>query len=350
MEWALAASASRFLTPEPDAFVTRPIPAEALPFLARHGWGGARVRPLAGDASFRRYFRVEGDGRSAVLMESPPSLEDPRPFVRIAAYLAGEGFSAPRLLAGEVEAGLLLLEDFGDQLVGRLLERRPELEQEIYAAAIDLIAELQARDVPGELAPYDRAALVTEALVFLDWYARAAGIAADRDSYLAAWDAAWGEVLAETAARPVVTLRDYHADNLMLLEGRAGTARLGLLDFQDALAGHPAYDLVSLLQDARRDVPPALEEAMLARFCRKTGVADTARFRASYEVLGAQRNTKILGVFVRLRDRDGRAGYVERLPRVWRYLERNLAHPALAPVAAWFNAHVPRALRAGWCC
>ena len=135
-----------------------------------------------------------------------------------------------------------------------------------------------------------------------------------RDS---AWDEVWGDVLAQTAASPVVTLRDYHADNLMLLDDRPGARALGLLDFQDALAGHPAYDLVSLLQDARRDVAPRLEKAMLVEYARAAGVADKEAFRRSYEVLGAQRNVKILGVFVRLRDRDGRSGYVERLPRVW---------------------------------
>lgn len=307
------------------------------------------MRPLAGDASFRRYFRVAGRNGTAVLMDSPPDLEDPRPFLEVADFLCRQGFSAPRLLAGEVERGLLLIEDFGDLLVGPLLARRPELEPDIYAAAIDLLADLQRRPVPAGLAPYDREELAREVLVFADWYAKAAGIAVEPGPFLAAWDAAWGDVLDETAARPVLTLRDYHADNLMLLEGRAGTARLGLLDFQDALAGHPAYDLVSLLQDARRHVAPALEEAMLERFCAATGVADPAGFRARYEVLGAQRNVKILGVFVRLRDRDGRQGYVERLPLVWQYLGRNFAHPALAPVKAWFDAHVPEDRRAGWC-
>lgn len=329
---------------------TAAVPAEALPFLARHGWGGARVRPLAADASFRRYFRVEQGDRTAVLMDSPPDREDPRPFVRIASFLSERGFSAPRLIAGELDRGLLLIEDFGDRLVGPLLARRPELETRIYAAAIDLLLELHALRPPPDLPPYDRAALAAEVLVFADWYAPAAGIPVEREAFLAAWDAAWGPVLAETEARPVVTLRDFHADNLMLLDGRPGTAALGLLDFQDALAGHPAYDLVSLLQDARRDVAPALEAAMLARFLAGAGHGDPAAFRASYEVLGAQRNAKILGVFVRLRDRDGRHGYVERLPRVWRHLERNLAHPALAPVRAWFDAHVPPQLRSPWCC
>jgi aminoglycoside/choline kinase family phosphotransferase len=181
-------------------------------------------------------------------------------------------------------------------------------------------------------------------MVFAEWYAKAVGISVDEASYIAAWDAVWQDVLSETAARSVVTLRDYHADNLMLLE-RPGVQSLGLLDFQDALAGHPAYDLVSLLQDARRDVPPALERAMLDRFAGPGNAA----FRASYEVLGAQRNVKILGVFVRLRDRDSRTGYVERLPRVWDYLDRNFAHPRLAPVKAWFDTNVPAELRKAWC-
>jgi aminoglycoside/choline kinase family phosphotransferase len=350
MEGAMAAGArggGRKLDDSP--LVTAPIPVEALPFLARHGWAGAEVRPLAGDASFRRYFRVNGARGTAVLMDSPPDLEDPRPFVAVAEFLCAQGFSAPRLLAGELERGLLLIEDFGDALVGPLLTRRPQLEADIYAAAIDLLADLQRRPVPNGLAPYDREEIAREVLVFADWYAAAAGIAVDRDAYLAAWDASWGEVLAETAARPVLTLRDYHVDNLMLLEGRAGTARLGLLDFQDALAGHPAYDLVSLLQDARRLVSSELEEAMLRRFVAAAGIPDAASFRARYEALGAQRNVKILGVFVRLRDRDGRQGYVERLPLVWQYLERNFSHPALAPVKSWFDAHVPGDRRAAWC-
>jgi aminoglycoside/choline kinase family phosphotransferase len=312
-------------------------------FLADAGWGAADVLPLAGDASFRRYFRVVEPARRAVLMDAPPQHEDVRPFLSVAELLLGAGFSAPRIHAQDLSRGFLLIEDFGDRLMGPVLMDEPAREADIYGQAVDLLGVLHQRARPDGLAPYDRAALAREVLVFAQWYAKAAGIAVDEAAYIAAWDAVWQGVLAETAAHPVVTLRDYHAENLMLLE-RPGVQALGLLDFQDALAGHPAYDLVSLLQDARRDVPPSLEEAMLARFAG----ADPA-FRASYEVLGAQRNVKILGVFVRLRDRDGRQGYVERLPRVWGYLARNLAHPALAPVKAWFDANVPEHLRSGWC-
>lgn len=313
-------------------------------FLASVGWGSATVLPLAGDASFRRYFRLVEPDRRAVLMDAPPSHEDVRPFLRVARMLLGAGFSAPEILGEDLARGFLLIEDFGDRLMGPVLTAEPTLEQGVYAQAVDILTALHDRVAPTGLAPYDRAALVREVMVFADWYAKAAGIAVDEAAYIAAWDEVWQDVLAETAARPVVTLRDYHAENLMLLE-RPDVQSLGLLDFQDALAGHPAYDLVSLLQDARRDVPVALEQAMLDRFAGPGNAA----FRASYEVLGAQRNVKILGVFVRLRDRDRRTGYVERLPRVWDYLDRNLAHPRLAPIRAWFDANVPVELRKAWC-
>lgn len=314
----------------------------ATDFLASAGWGGAEVLPLAGDASFRRYFRVVEPDRRAVLMDAPPEHEDVQPFLGVADLLLSAGFSAPRILARDLDRGFLLIEDFGDRLLGPVLKMEPGLEADVYGQAVDLLGDLHGATSADGLPPYDRAVLAREVMLFPDWYAKAAGITVDESAYLAAWDQVWADVLAETAHRPIVTLRDYHADNLMLLD-RPGVKGLGLLDFQDALAGHPAYDLVSLLQDARRDVSPELEAAMLDRF------GGGPAFRASYEVLGAQRNVKILGIFVRLRDRDGRQGYVERLPRVWGYLERNFAHPALAPVKDWFDANVPPALRVEWC-
>lgn len=318
-------------------------------FLADAGWAGAEVRPLAGDASFRRYFRVSDRGRLAVLMDAPPRHEDVRPFLAIADHLVGAEFSAPRLIAGDNVRGFLLIEDFGDRRLADVLKAEPHLEDASYRQAVCLLAALHRIAPPQGLRPYDRAELAREVLLFPQWYLKAAGIDLDEAPYLEAWDAVWGNVLAETADDPVLVLRDYHAENLMLLADRPGAKGLGLLDFQDALAGHRGYDLVSLLQDARRDVSPRLEREMIDLFARESGLPDAAAFRAGYEVLGAQRNVKILGIFVRLRDRDGKQGYVERLPRVWGYVERNLAHPALAPVKAWFDAHVPAALRQAWC-
>ncbi|WP_437441262.1 aminoglycoside phosphotransferase family protein [Sphingomonas morindae] len=316
-------------------------PDDAPAFLAAHGWAGATIAPLAGDASFRRYFRVRDGARVAVLMDAPPAKgEDVRPFLAIARHLARLGLSAPAILAEDVEGGLLLLEDLGDRLVGPLLRADATPEAEIYGAAVDLLRGLAAAPLPAGLPPYDRAVLERELDLFVDWYGPALGLTFDRAGWRAAWQPVLG--LVEAPRPPVLVLRDFHVDNLMLLD-RPGLAGLGLLDFQDALAGHAAYDLVSLLQDARRTVSPAIEAAMLARY---GGGAIDPGFRAAYEVLGAQRNIKILGIFTRLWKRDGKPGYLRHQPRVWGYVERNLAHPALAPVADWFARHVPAAARA----
>ena len=323
------------------------IPPAATPaFLARHGWGGARVVPLAGDASFRRYFRVHAaDGSSAVLMDAPPALEDSRPFLAIGKTLDGMGFSAPQPLAVDLDQGLILLEDFGDDRVTPVLARSPGREAEIYATAVDILAALHTHPAPA-IAPYDEAELVREVRLFPDWYLPAVGVA-EAPGYDAAWAPLWPAI---TAGPPVLTLRDYHADNLMIID-RPGLRGLGLLDFQDALAGHPAYDLVSLLKDIRRRVSPDLETAMIDRYVaarrqRDPGF-DGAAFRTAYDILGAQRNIKILGVFTRLYVRDGKPGYPAFHPRLWELVEANLAAPALAPVADWFAAHVPAAARAG---
>jgi aminoglycoside/choline kinase family phosphotransferase len=306
-------------------------PASAPAFLDSAGWGGAEILPLAGDASFRRYFRVVGTDASAVLMDAPPPHEDVRPFLSVADHLHRLGFAAPRILARDVEAGLVLLEDFGDDRMREALEADPAREEAIYIQAIDLVRDLH-RHPAGDLPPYDMAVYQREAALFPEWYMPAVGL----DVPLG-WAEAWDQALAPIAGDQSTTvLRDYHAENIMLLPG--GT--LGLLDFQDALAGHPAYDLVSLLQDARRDVPAELEARMLEHY----GPIDAA----AYALLGAQRNVKILGIFTRLWKRDGKPRYLAFQPRMWAYLERDLRHPALAPVKAWLDAHVPHDKRAAY--
>jgi N-acetylmuramate 1-kinase len=251
-------------------------------FLALNGWEGAEIRGLAGDASFRRYFRVVKDGVSAVLMDAPPEHEDVEPFVRVATHLLERGFAPPRILARDVERGLLLLEDFGDERVAPLLAREPQREREIYEIAIDVLAALARDPAPRDLDPYDAPAMAREVALLTEWYAPAMGVTADEDEYQRAWASVWDGVLDVVNRRPVLVLRDYHADNLMVLPD---SRRLGLLDFQDALAGHPAYDLVSLLQDARRDVSPELEEVMLDRYVAAAGVEDVDAFRAHYQIL-----------------------------------------------------------------
>ncbi|MFZ4110309.1 MAG: aminoglycoside phosphotransferase family protein [Polymorphobacter sp.] len=319
------------------------IPPDTAPaFLARHGWGGARIAPLAGDASFRRYFRVHADdGRTAVLMDAPPGKEDSRPFLAIGSQLHDMGFSAPQALATELDTGLVLLEDFGDDRVGPVLTRDPGRERAVYETAVDILVALHQFPA-GPVPPYAEPELLREARLFPDWYLPAMGIA-EASGYDAAWAPLWAAVRAEP---PVLVLRDYHADNLMIID-RPGLRGLGLLDYQDALAGHPAYDLASLLQDIRRTVSPALEAGMIDRYLAARPGVDGAAFRTAYAILAAQRNIKILGVFTRLYVRDGKAGYPAFHPRLWELVTRNLADPALAPVADWFAAHVPAAARTG---
>ncbi|NBW76290.1 MAG: aminoglycoside phosphotransferase [Sphingomonadaceae bacterium] len=308
-------------------------------FLANAGWHGAAIEPLAGDASFRRYFRIRLDARSAMLMDAPPPNEDPAPFLRAAKWLDANGLRAPRILAEDAARGLVLLEDFGEVRMREYLDQWPDDERQIYEAAIDALIELH-RLPPGPFVDYSLAEYQREAKLFVDWYCPARNLYVDGAGYAAAWEEALGPLLPRQ--RPgVVVLRDYHAENIMLL---GGLHDQGLLDFQDALVGHPAYDLVSLLQDARRDVSPELEAAMLEYYVGKA--APDADFTADYARLGAQRNAKIVGIFVRLWKRDGKPRYLDYIPRVWALLERDLAHPALAPVARWFDANVPAQLRA----
>ncbi len=318
-------------------------PAHAPAFLAAHGWGDAQILPLAGDASFRRYFRIVGAGRQAVLMDAPPPHEDPRPFVAIAEYLCEQGLTAPAIFARDLDKGLLLIEDFGDVRLRETLDAAPDAEADHYAGVTDLLVHLHARPPMAGLPVHGLEQWLDEVMLFPDWYGPALDLEVDRDAFRAAWEKVLAPV--ETDGLPRVTvLRDYHAENIMLVRGREGVAHYGLLDFQDALVGHPAYDLASVLEDARRDVTPAVEAAMLDRYVAATGRGEA--FRAAYWALAAQRNTRILGVFVRLWKRDGKEGYRRFQPRMWGLLERDLAHPALVPVRTWFDANVPASKRA----
>lgn len=348
-------------------------------FLREAGWGDAERAPLAGDASTRRYLRVRRGEQRAVVMDAPPAAEtapcplgageaerralgynamarlagaDVRAFAALADHLRGVGLSAPRVLHADYRSGLLLLEDLGDALYSRAV-REGAPERELYLAAIEALARLHSLPAPGAvgahpLLPYDRLAALTEANLFLDWYIDKdpgrGGVVSD--AARADWQAAWAAALARVAPeRPVVVLRDYHADNLIWLPERAGSARAGLLDFQDALAGHPAYDLASLLEDARRDVDAALANAMIGAYLELTGTAQTP-FLEGMAVWAGQRNAKILGIFVRLAVRDGKTRYLDFLPRVERLFANDLSHPALESVRAWVARHAPALLKA----
>jgi N-acetylmuramate 1-kinase len=318
-------------------------------FLATRGWAGVDPVRLAGDASFRSYYRLSEERRRAVLMDAPPPLENVRPYVAVAEILHRLGLSAPEIHAEDAERGFLLIEDFGDDTYTRLLGAGAD-EAALYALAVDALVALQravaAAGLPA-LPSYDEERLLAEVALLTDWYAPAVLHAplpdAMREDYLARWRAVLpGALLPQST----LVLRDYHVDNLMLLPGRRGVRGCGLLDFQDAVTGPPSYDLVSLLEDARRDVPPALRRAMIGRYLAAFPGIDRAAFACSAAILAAQRNCKILGIFTRLWRRDGKPGYLPHIERVWRLLEDDLRRePALRPIAEWLDRHLPAPLR-----
>jgi tRNA threonylcarbamoyl adenosine modification protein YjeE len=340
-------------------------------FLAEHGFADALRRRIQGDASTRVYERLVRDGKGFVLMNAPrrpdgPPVRDGKPysqiahlaedvtsFIAMARGLCERGFSAPRILAAERESGLLVLEDLGSDLV--VHGDPPAPIEERYAAAVDVLAALHAMQLPDTLpvAPgidyhlprYDRSAFMIELELLLDWYLpklRSTISAANRDAFLQYWDDALTPAL---ESPDTWVLRDFHSPNLLWLPQRQGVARVGLLDFQDALIGPAAYDVASLLQDARVDVPEALEISLLTRYARERHAADPAfdaeQFAQVYATLAAQRASKILGIFARLEKRDHKPQYLRHMPRVWAYLRRALAHPALADLQGWYRAHVP---------
>lgn len=312
-------------------------------FLRDAGWGNARVSHLAGDASARRYERVmrTETGDSAILMDAAPDLGVPtRPFVEVARLLSGWGASTPQILAWDEARGLMLIEDFGDALLARILETDPAQEEALYSAAVDTLIALHRRGVPAGFPVYTHEDMAGRAALSALWYLPGTGQAEDPDG------AAQIERLTLRLLRSlapeyaVVALRDYHAENLVWLPDREGSRRIGLLDFQDAMAGHPAYDLISLVEDARRDVSAEVRNAMIARYLDRTRLPEEP-FRAACAILAAQRNLRILGVFARLCLHYGKPHYVDLIPRVWDHLLRDLEHPALVDLAATVSAVLP---------
>lgn len=341
-------------------------------FVRRAGWGDAAHILLPQDASTRRYHRLSGARGNAILMDAPPGGDqlksaaaavynqtahlaaDCRPFAAIALYLRGLGLSAPEIFAMDLPRGLILLEDLGDALFAQAIPAGAE-EITLYAAAIGALLALHAAPAPvvlpvGDgseyaLPVYDAGALAAEVLLLCEWYAPHCGqalSAAAQAEFLALWGQSFARLL---EGQRVLVLRDFHAQNLFWLPQRSGAGRAGLIDFQDGLLGSPAYDLVSLLEDARREVPEPLAAQMLSRYCAGAKAAhpdfDEAAFRAAYALAGAQRNCKILGIFARLALRDSKPAYLDLLPRVRAHLRRDLAHPELAGLKDWFAAHLP---------
>lgn len=317
-------------------------------FVRTAGWGNAAERLLAGDASFRTYYRLTRPSQSAVVMDAPPPQEDVRPFVRIARHLVALGLSAPQVLAEDAAHGFLLLEDFGDDTFARVLAAGGD-EAGLYLRATDVLVELYragAKSLLPGLGAYAGDALIEAAMLLPEWYLPEATGRPTPPEETAAYVVAWKQCLAALpAAADTLLLRDYHKDNLLWLPERPGVKACGLLDFQDAQRGHPSYDLASLIEDARRDVTPRVHAACLQRYIDEAGIIDAADFRTGFALMAAQRHARVIGLFVRLLRRDGKPDYLPHLPRVWRMFERSLQHEALSPLRRWVDRLLPPPLR-----
>ncbi len=340
-------------------------------FLERTGFGGLERHRMQGDASTRMYEKILFEGGSAVLMNSPrrtdgPAVrgsktysaiahlaEDVTPFVAMANGLRERGFSAPAVLEADLDYGFLILEDLGSEPI--VSGTPPAPIKERYEAAVDTLLALHGLWLP-EVLPvasgiehviprYSLDAFLIEAELLLDWYIPFAGGTVS-DSQRKTFTDLWrGVMLPVLTTEQTWVLRDYHSPNLLWLPNRKGIQRVGLLDFQDAVMGPPAYDLASLLQDARVDVPEAMELSLLTHYCRLRKYRDphfqVVPFAETYAILATQRATKILGIFARLDRRDGKPQYLRHMPRIWGYLQRSLTHPSLASLQGWYREHVP---------
>lgn len=346
-------------------------------FLAGSDWRSSRRRFLEGDASFRRYETLERDGDTAILMDMParpdgPPVKDGKPYSAIAHLaedigavlavnreLVERGYSAPRTLASDVGAGLAIVENLGSRVFGRMMAAGEDMREPLHAA-VEVLADMARHQWPAKVPipggthlhlvpPYDREAQLIEVDLLTSWYfPHLLGRPAPgdlRDEFLGLWT----DLLPSSQpSRPTWTLRDYHSPNLLWMPERHGVRRVGLIDTQDCVLGHPAYDLVSLLQDARVDIGVDLADALFDDYCRLASDQpsfDRSAMAAAFALLGAQRATKILGIFARLSKRDGKHGYLRHIPRVSRYLERNLQHPLLEKLKAWFDRYLPESLR-----
>jgi hypothetical protein len=351
-------------------------------FLEQAGWGDAEQTPLPGDASTRHYLRVGKAGRIAMLMDQPQGAETPpcppdaseedrhalgynaiarlagadcARFVAVADYLRARGISAPEIYAANAAQGFVLMEDLGEHLYADVIETGAD-ESALYRRAVDALVRLHCEPAPMELAEgkplyaYDETALTAEIDLMTEWFfPLGLGRVATADEiyeHRALWRTALSPVLSAPA---VFVHRDYHAQNLLWLSDREELQGVGVIDFQDAVAGTKSYDLISLIEDARRDVAPELAEAMTRHYLaamRAQGCSvDEEIHRAEMAVIAAQRNAKIVGIFARLAKRDGKQRYLTYLPRVWNYLTRDLEHPAMAELKHWYDARITEEVR-----
>lgn len=308
-------------------------------FLRQTEWATASRTPLAGDASSRKYERLinRSSGQHAVLMDAPPvTTETLAPFLNIARHLSKLGFSAPKILHSDVQNGFLLLEDLGDALFARVAKAEPSKEQEIYEGAVDFLIDLHTRPLPTTCPVYSARDMANFTAIIFDFYAPETS-AQDKQLIL---NLLTTVLECHQPFTPVLALRDFHSENLIWLPERSGSKRIGLLDFQDAIVSHPAYDLISLTTDARRDVSRSLAKHLIMRYMEKTG-QDKEQFLSAAAAISVQRNLRILGIFARLALQGNKLAYIDLIPRVWGYLMQDINHPSLVDLRGILMASLP---------
>lgn len=314
-------------------------------FLASQQFFNCRIAKIAGDASFRSYFRVfTPDKKTFIVMDAPPEFEDIRPFCRVDQFLITNHFLAPKIFAVDYELGFILLEDFGDDKLNQVLARASgvdtnRLEESLYQSAVNVLVDLHQVSPPLDLKFYDHELLLKEAMLFVDWYIPFIAKKTLTDNQKNEFVGHWQNLFSRLSKPEVLVLRDYHVDNLMLLKNSADNKNIGLLDFQDAVIGSKAYDLVSLLEDARRDVKASLQEKMLQYYLDRSK-SESSSFLADYQILSLQRNIKIIGIFSRLSARDNKSSYLSLLPRVFGYVQRRLKDEQLIEIRNFLSTFV----------
>ena len=314
-------------------------------FLTKVGWIGATRSMLAGDASFGRYERITFKNKTAILMDAPPPAEDVRPFIKFTKHLTSLGYSVPRVISQDIDAGFLLLEDLGDKTYTNALAAGVD-EKRLYQSAVDVLINLHSLElseaVPCDIESYDNKKLFAEAALFVDWHM--AGILGNtvsndvKNDFLDIWHKLLSSIRIK---HETLVLRDFHADNLIWLPNRSGIRKCGLLDYQDAVRGFHAYDLMSLFEDARRDLKPGLASDLLDYYYESLPNFDRNEFNKVYVILSAQRHCKVIGIFSRLAIRDDKSGYLAHIPRCWDLLERACCNPELRILKDWLDIYIP---------
>ncbi|MDA0780633.1 MAG: phosphotransferase [Rickettsiales bacterium] len=320
-------------------------------YIEKHKLNNAKRIKLSSDASFRSYERLVDGNKTIMLMDAPPEKENISSFVNIDNYLRRRGLSAPEIFDFDEKNGLMLLEDFGNDSFTNVLSGKSDIsseynELELYQAAIDVLIQLDRSTLPHKTPDYDGELLMKEVMLLPDWYLPHTNPEENTNTVVEEYIAIWDKLLSFTkVSDDVVVLRDYHADNLMWLPERLGVNNVGLLDFQDAVIGSPVYDIVSLLEDARRDVSEQTVEHCTNHYLTNRKSIDKHTFESVYSILAAQRNCKIVGIFARLAVRDNKPRYLNYLPRVWKHLEKGIKHPVLEPLNKWFESVLPADIR-----